>query len=111
MRLAAALVTGSLHSLQVRSGLAELPERVRNWTVLEAGTSPRQLMLPQREAVLESCTGASYEPEGPATSPRRERRPMVAVAASTERSPPTGRGGPPFIVFVTLVPAASWARP
>ena len=59
MRLPAALDTGSLQSLHVRSGLAELPERVRNWMVLEAGISARQLMLPQREAVLESCTGAS----------------------------------------------------
>src|SRR5665647_1102961 len=39
--------------------LSWVPERVRNWMVLEAGRSARQLRLPQREAVLESCTGAS----------------------------------------------------
>ena len=49
-----------------------------------AGMSARQLRLPQREAVPESCTGASYDPLAPGFSPRRKMRPMLPVAASTE---------------------------
>ncbi len=52
-------VIGALHSLQVRSGLAELPARVRNWMVAPEGRSARQETLPQREAVPASWTGAS----------------------------------------------------
>ena len=37
MREPAGLDSGWLHSLQVRSGLAELPERVRNWMALRGG--------------------------------------------------------------------------
>src|ERR1035438_7541142 len=110
-RLPAAFVTASLQSLQVRSGLAELPDRVRNWMVLEAGISARQLMLPHREAVLESCTGASYQPEGPGTSPRRYRRPMLPVAASTECSPGSSRVVSPSLVCVTSVTRRSGDRP
>src|SRR5262249_60702282 len=52
-------VKGSDQSLQVRSGLDELPDRVRNWRTHPVGTSPRQPRLPQRAAVPASCTGAS----------------------------------------------------
>ncbi len=59
MREAVGAVSASDHSDHVRSGLAELPERVWNTREHPAGVSARQLRLPQREAVPESCTGAS----------------------------------------------------
>src|SRR5213593_3387577 len=59
MREPEGVVRGADHSLQVRSGLAELPERVRNASEHPAGTSARHLRLPHREAVPESCGGAS----------------------------------------------------
>ena len=55
----AALASGSDQSLQVRSGLAEFPERVRNSSRQPAGVSARQLMAPHREAEPESWIGAS----------------------------------------------------
>ena len=59
MRELVGCASGADQSLHVRSGLAELPERVRNASEQPAGTSARQLRLPHREAVPESCTGAS----------------------------------------------------
>src|SRR4051812_22465697 len=86
MRLLADAVSGALQSLQVRSGLLELPERVRNCRAAPVGTSARQVTLPHREAVPESCTVDSYEPDAPGPSPMRKMRPMLPVAASTECS-------------------------
>src|ERR1039457_2412582 len=56
---AAGSCSGSDQSLQVLSGLAELPERVRKTNAVDGAVSARQLMLPQRAAVPASCTGDS----------------------------------------------------
>src|SRR5258708_40257083 len=111
MRLPADAVSGALQSLHVRSGLVELPDRVRNCTVAPAGTSARQVTLPHRDAVLESCTVDSYEPEAPGPSPMRKIRPMLPVAASTECSLGSRRTVSPSLVCVTSVTRRSGASP
>src|SRR4051794_23232682 len=98
MREPAGVLSGSDHSLHVRSGFAELPERVRNASAQPFGRSTRQLRLPHLEAVPESCTGASYVPLAPGASPNRKMRPMLPVAARTECSDGSSRVVSPSFV-------------
>src|ERR1019366_9343988 len=111
MREPDASASGSDQSLQVRSGLAELAEGVRKRTEQPGGTAPRKFRLPQRDAVPESCTGASKEPLAPGVSPSRKMRPMLLVAASTEWSDGSRRVVSPSLVCATSVTRRSGARP
>src|SRR5205085_1529377 len=73
---------GTDQSLQVLSGRAEFPLRVRNARRLFASFCARHVSCPQRATVDASCTGDSYDPELPALESMRYSLPVVPVATS-----------------------------
>ena len=111
MREPAASASGADQSLQVRSGVAELPLRVRNSTEHPVGVAARQVRLPQRATAPASCTGASNSPAAPGDSPSRKTRPMSLVAASTVFPEDSSRVVSPSPVSVIRVTPRSGAKP
>src|SRR5579864_9712997 len=71
---------GSDQSLQVASGRAELPARVRKAMPLE---SPTHVKRPQRATVPESWGGDSNQPLDPGPVASRRILPALPVAAKT----------------------------
>src|SRR5262245_47282954 len=76
-------LSGVDQSLQVRSGRAALPERVRQTSLPEPYGSPIHETLPHRAPVPPSCTGDSYIPSAVGRSDKRYSLPIVPVAAIT----------------------------
>src|SRR5579862_2138063 len=96
----AALPIGSDQSLQVASGRAEFPVRVRNCT---PAIVPRQLSRPQRATDPESCTGDSNQPLDAEPFSRRSSFPRLPVAANTPFAVASNRVASPSLACATSV--------